>query len=164
MDREEQYWSNLEKLYVHNVYEKISHRYGEFIKLSDLDFNNNNHKKDESSDVELVVEEKCKIVPDNHHHHHNHHHNHHHQNGIDSSLVKDDILLNGHLPLSTNLTLDLGANGSNTSNTIGSHPSVIKIKQKNFRPTKSIRHSKHSPWPKVKKFLLQLDRFALIGN
>ena len=34
MDEEEKYWSNLEQIYVHNVYEQISTKYDELLNLS----------------------------------------------------------------------------------------------------------------------------------
>lgn len=41
MDDEEKYYSNLEQLYVHNVYESISHNYDEFFKISRQNLNKN---------------------------------------------------------------------------------------------------------------------------
>jgi hypothetical protein len=35
MDKEEEYWSKLEKKYVHDVYERISSKYDEFQRLDD---------------------------------------------------------------------------------------------------------------------------------
>lgn len=174
MEQEEKYWSNLEKLYVHNVYEKISHQYGEFIKLSDgvektrdhQGINDENHLNDSTSG------ENHQHHHDHHHHHHHHNHAHNHTTTTTSSAGGDDATQNnGHHAhhTSTNLTLNLVGNGGPVCSVDGLNSFTSRIKQKHFRTggggsAKNIRHSKHSPWPKVKNFLLQLDRYSLIGK
>lgn len=50
MDEDEKYWSNLERVYVHNVYESISSKYDEFFKLSQIRYYNKNHTNNDNTD------------------------------------------------------------------------------------------------------------------
>ena len=52
MDKEEDFWKNLEKIYVHNVYESISYKYDEFLKLDQIQ-NNNHYSKSGQEDGKL---------------------------------------------------------------------------------------------------------------
>lgn len=46
MEEDEKYWSNLEKIFVHNVYERISSKYDELLHLSQI-----KHQTDTNTDV-----------------------------------------------------------------------------------------------------------------
>jgi hypothetical protein len=171
MDKEEKYWSNLEKLYVHNVYEKISHRYDEFLRMSTT--SGNNYDEEQSSDAETTIIKATrkttttttttqtieKASEDN-------------QNETGSqknttvTTKSECVIKNGGCCMfhSNQLTLDLNNNNTSVSHVVcnfkNTNSPILKFKQRNFR---NIRHSKHNPWPKVKNFLLNLDRYSLIG-
>ena len=172
MDKEEKYWSNLEKLYVHNVYEKISHRYDEFLRMSTTT-SGNNYDEEQSSDAETTIIKAIKKTTttttttqtiekaseDN-------------QNETGSQKTttvttkSECVIKNGGCCMfhSNQLTLDLNNNNTSVSHVVcnfkNTNSPILKFKQRNFR---NIRHSKHNPWPKVKNFLLNLDRYSLIG-
>lgn len=54
MEENEIYWSNLEKLFVHNVYERISSRYDDFLRYNENKYQsetNHEHFEDPNSDL-----------------------------------------------------------------------------------------------------------------
>ncbi|CAF0712529.1 unnamed protein product [Brachionus calyciflorus] len=53
MDEDENYWSNLEQVFVHNVYERISSKYDEFLKLSQVRHTNDNDLN--NNDVDKLI-------------------------------------------------------------------------------------------------------------
>lgn len=155
MDKEERYWSNLEKVYVHNVYENISSRYDDFLKLSKLSYYESKDGEDwsDSSNKETSSKSKSEdqklIITTN-------------SNGIKYCQLDNEINC---------LTLDLNNNNNNLSNI---NSPGLKLKHKQFKVVQSVhnggggshnhKHSKHNPWPKVKKFILKLERYSLIGR
>lgn len=51
MDEDDKYWSNLEKIYVHNVYENISSKYDEFFKQGQERFLSKQNRNKSSSNL-----------------------------------------------------------------------------------------------------------------
>lgn len=63
MDDEEKYYSNLEQLYVHNVYESISHHYDEFFEISRQNSRKNVINESDQSQATNSEQHKYKAWP-----------------------------------------------------------------------------------------------------
>ena len=130
----ELYWSTLEKIYVHNVYENISSKYDEFLKLSSQ---NRQKKRNNSYSAKSTTDTAtCE------------------QQNEQTSLAKQisDIDL-------THITNETHTNTPNDTNNTSKHHRT-KSEKSNHAP----KQLKHNAWPKVKNFLLQLEANSLVAD
>jgi ubiquinone/menaquinone biosynthesis C-methylase UbiE len=111
---EEKYWTNLEKLYVHDVYEKISHQYDQFFDLN---------KK-----VRHQLEQD------------------------EEKLNADDISIEAKKNFQIKRQIQ-SASSPLKQKQVNGEKKVKKSSQKNYRA-----------WPRVKKFLMQLDAYSIVAD
>jgi hypothetical protein len=160
-DREEKYWSNLEKVYVHNVYENISSKYDEFLKLSRSRYYGSRDVEDNClnlGDDQPQSQQPPNGVVDVHRLPT--------ETQINSSSNNNNETIAGRL-----LKLELNGNNNSINNNNSNSSSKIKFKKQfnikslnNNNSRQSSAKNRHNAWPKVKQFLLQLDRYSLIGK
>lgn len=155
MDKEEKYWSKLEKIYVHNVYENISSRYDEFLKISKLRYYG-------SRDFDDTTNENCDDVNNNN------------ANVLDNHQcrqAKSQLAINGSNGLlnHTETTNNEGEsnliiNGCAKLHSTSSSPNLKLKKRLNLKNLNTSTKQKHNAWPKVEKFIRHLDEYSLVGK
>jgi hypothetical protein len=129
-DENNKYWSNLEKIYVHDVYEQISSKYDELLRLSQT-----NLIQEKFSSIEL---EQIEIDGEN----------------FDDEVYSDDDEIS---------VKKIHANKLRQALLRKNHGNNKLINAK-CNSSDGATKKKCNLWPKVKKFLLELEPYSLIGK